>query len=143
MGEKRFRALQTDKRALRAASARLSSNGRHTRAARDDEQHGRQEQSDDYLHIFFHPDSNRRLWPLTRSADPATKTTMQALAGSQTLARCAPPAYRRWGISPRPEDVLIAGTIRLAEHTTTARLVQRARTAWFTPRNERARALLP
>jgi hypothetical protein len=41
----------------------------------------------DHLHIFFHPDYDRRLWLQTRSADPAHDTTAlaQALAGS--LAR--------------------------------------------------------
>jgi hypothetical protein len=41
----------------------------------------------DYLHIFFHPDYDRRLWLRTRSADPAHDTTpfAQALAGSLAL----------------------------------------------------------
>jgi len=43
-------------------------------------------------HIFFHPDFHRRPWNFTRSADPAF---LQALAGF----------HRRWGVTPRPEDV--------------------------------------
>jgi hypothetical protein len=63
--------------------------------------------------IFFHPDCNRRPRHFTGSADPAlifVKTCsdgakMRALAGS-LLSRCSAIfAYRRWGISPRPEDV--------------------------------------
>jgi len=57
----------------------------------------------DYLHIFFHPDYDRRLWHRTRSADPATTYC----AGARGLAgQTAWPAYRRWGIAPRPEDAL-------------------------------------
>lgn len=72
-----------------------------------------------------------------------TQTTTQALAGSQTRAspcQSAPPAYRRWGISPRPEDVLITGSIRLAKHTTTTRGVQPAHASCFSLRNAHARA---
>jgi hypothetical protein len=38
----------------------------------------------DYLHIFFHPDYDRRPWHHTRSADPARKNLLlaRALAGS-------------------------------------------------------------
>ncbi|CAG9270734.1 hypothetical protein PUN4_620064 [Paraburkholderia unamae] len=41
----------------------------------------------DHLHIFFHPDSDRRLWHRTRSADPAhhIMRLAQALAGSLAL----------------------------------------------------------
>ena len=42
--------------------------------------------------VFFHPDCYRRPWSFTRSADPAQR---QALAGF----------HRRWGFTPRPEDV--------------------------------------
>ncbi|GEM_PF-2533669 len=52
-------------------------------------------------HIFSHPDYDRRLWHLTRSADPDVREGRRALAGSP---HCM--AYRRWGIAPRPEDVL-------------------------------------
>src|ERR1700741_1598551 len=58
-GEKRFRALQTDKSILPAR--RNGHAPRHRRAAR-------QGRTDDYLHIFFHPDYDRRLWHRTRSA---------------------------------------------------------------------------
>ncbi|CAN0623345.1 conserved protein of unknown function [Burkholderia multivorans] len=61
MGEKRFRALQTDS----ATSA-----SRTTRNGPDEH---------DYLHIFSHPDCDRRLWHSTRSADPAHDA--RALAG--------------------------------------------------------------
>ena len=52
-------------------------------------------------HIFSHPDYDRRLWHFTRSADPDVREGRRALAGSP---HCM--AYRRWGIAPRPEDVL-------------------------------------
>src|SRR5471032_3176687 len=46
----------------------------------------------DRLHIFFHPDYDRRLWHLTRSADPVTgglrfacKLRSRALAGSRAV----------------------------------------------------------
>ena len=45
------------------------------------------------LPLFFHPDSNRRLWVLTRS----TAGHLQ-LVGSEDL-------YHRWGIPPRPEEI--------------------------------------
>jgi hypothetical protein len=38
----------------------------------------------DHLHIFFHPDYDRRLWHRTRSADPAQNYT-RALAGLLAL----------------------------------------------------------
>jgi len=53
--------------------------------------------------IFFHPDYDRRPWPRTRSADPARN--VQALAGSTHRTETYDAAYRRWGLSPRPEDV--------------------------------------
>jgi hypothetical protein len=37
-------------------------------------------------------------------------------------------AYRRWGISPRPEDALICRINRLAKHTTVALRLQRTLT---------------
>src|SRR3546814_2872259 len=62
--------------------------------------------------------SNRRLRHRTGSADlpgPAKDSqTAEALAGSR-VASWRRRAYRRWGISPRPEDVLlwwITGGIR-------------------------------
>src|SRR3546814_1706154 len=62
--------------------------------------------------------SNRALRHRTGSADlprPAKDSqTAEALAGSR-VASWRRRAYRRWGISPRPEDVLlwwIAGGIR-------------------------------
>ena len=110
LGEKRFRALQTDKDAPCSAASRCRRRSRTTPTC--ERRHGNEH---DYLHIFFHPDCDRRLWLLTRSADPAAafgrlKTALlRALAGSPACA-FALPAYRRWGISPRPEDALIAGS---------------------------------
>jgi len=49
--------------------------------------------------VLFHPDCNRRLRNHTESADPFD--LRKALAG---LERAAP--YRRWGLSPRPENTL-------------------------------------
>ncbi|MDR6493329.1 hypothetical protein J2797_003225 [Paraburkholderia terricola] len=51
-------------RAVERRPKRRSRTARMTRGAT--------ENVDDYLHIFFHPDSDRRLWLRTRSADPAT-----------------------------------------------------------------------
>jgi hypothetical protein len=45
---------------------------------------------------------------LTPCPNPSKALTTRALAGSLASA-IALPAYRRWGISPRPEDALIAG----------------------------------
>jgi hypothetical protein len=39
----------------------------------------------DFLHSFFHPDFNRRLWIFTKSADLYLKE--RALAGSFTLSK--------------------------------------------------------
>jgi hypothetical protein len=46
---------------------------------------------------LFHPDYDRRLRLLTESADPSQ--IAKALAGSES------PRYRRWGITPRPENI--------------------------------------
>jgi len=100
VGEKRFRALQTDKRVPRAANGCHATNGRciraplatsstaaaiphETKAKRTHALTRSTGDSDDYLHIFFHPDSNRRLWLLTRSADPANSNYN---AGARGLA---------------------------------------------------------
>ena len=49
--------------------------------------------------ILFHPDFNRRLRNRTGSADPSPAWTRgKALAGSSRNS------YRRWGVSPRPEN---------------------------------------
>ncbi len=88
----------------------------------------------DYLHIFSHPDYDRRLWHSTRSADPARMR-------GRSRARRLTPAYRRWGISPRPEDALIAGRDpsrqRRAKHTSAARAAQQTspKTLLTTPSN--------
>src|SRR5687767_573990 len=56
----------------------------------------------EHQHIFFHPDCDRRLWHRTRSADPFFPPR-SGKKGARGLVACA--TYRRWGISPRPEDV--------------------------------------
>jgi hypothetical protein len=56
------------------------------------------------LHIFFHPDCDRRLWHRTRSADPDRHETDRALAGS----RLAPPTA---GGEFRPALKTCAGTM--------------------------------
>ena len=48
--------------------------------------------------VLFHPDCNRRLRNRTESADPAA-------AGARGLMRKPVRNHRRWGISPRPENV--------------------------------------
>jgi len=93
-GEKRFRALQTD-RTTRAFNAVNSTapvqRGRKCAAANTRNGHDR-------LHIFFHPDYDRRPWHLTRSADPVgrlaltCKLRLRALAGSrEAFAARIPP----------------------------------------------------
>jgi len=49
--------------------------------------------------ILFHPDFNRRLRSCTGSADPAL-----SFEEKQALAGLGLPLYRRWGVSPRPEN---------------------------------------
>jgi len=49
-------------------------------------------------HIFFHPDYNRRFRNCTGSADAAKGSRSRTL---QNLH------HRRWGLSPRPEDISI------------------------------------
>jgi len=51
--------------------------------------------------ILFHPDCDRRLWHRTRSA--VLRVDYGALAGSPIGS-----GYRRWGLSPRPENRFIA-----------------------------------
>jgi len=88
VGRKTFQGIANRQR--RAAQAPLKA----TLAHRLD--HGRRHASaHDYLHIFFHPDSDRRLWPLTRSADPAvvldilkTARCGRSRAHRLTLSRC-------------------------------------------------------
>jgi hypothetical protein len=53
-----------------------------------------------WLRDLYHPDFNRRLWHFTRSADPEIDKI--DIRRSRALAlNCK---YRRWGISPRPEN---------------------------------------
>jgi hypothetical protein len=81
-GEKRFRALQTD-RTTRVFSVVNSTapvhRGRKNAAANTRNGHDR-------LHIFSHPDYDRRLWHLTRSADPVARLAMACKLRSRALA---------------------------------------------------------
>src|ERR1700744_6033974 len=52
--------------------------------------------------VLFHPDSNRRLRSCTESADPSSLSWLLE-EGARGLGSCDP--YRRWGISPRPENI--------------------------------------
>src|SRR5712664_4209138 len=49
--------------------------------------------------VLFHPDFNRRLRNHTESADPFS----QGEEGARGLGLIHP--YRRWGLSPRPENI--------------------------------------
>jgi hypothetical protein len=124
LGEKRFRALQTGTRARPAGDARTTRERPH--AACCSKRHG-----SDKPRTICTSSSIRTitvgsgiapdlLTPRSLRSDSKTTAT-RALAGSQV--RIAPPAYRRWGIAPRPEDVLIAGIFRRAKHTTTDNLL--------------------
>ena len=57
--------------------------------------------------VLFHPDYNRRLRNHTESADPSSQGTSKwkfpGEAGARGLGRRHP--YRRWGFSPRPENI--------------------------------------
>jgi len=59
--------------------------------------------------ILYHPDFNRRLRILTESADLLTMSS-KALAGLYDCNLIH--TYRRWGISPRPENVATSGSAR-------------------------------
>src|SRR4029079_15837766 len=50
--------------------------------------------------VLFHPDFNRRLRNHTESADPSTSFEEE---GARGLGLRHP--YRRWGFSPRPENI--------------------------------------
>ena len=50
---------------------------------------------------FSHPDYDRRLRHWTESADPQSSGDD---CGARGLAAICMPAYRRWGVPPRPED---------------------------------------
>jgi hypothetical protein len=51
------------------------------------------------LPVLFHPDCDRRLRILTKSAVPAD--TIDGRSRAYAIAR----HHRRWGLSPRPENV--------------------------------------
>src|SRR5580692_11882077 len=51
------------------------------------------------LPVLFHPDCDRRLRIRTESADPADWT------GRRSRAYAIARHHRRWGLSPRPENV--------------------------------------
>ena len=50
--------------------------------------------------VLFHPDCNRRLRNCTESADPSPDFTEEGARGLGLIA-----LYRRWGFSPRPENI--------------------------------------
>ena len=133
LGEKRFRALQTDKDApLNAAQSDARAPPRPASGATE-------------TNMTICTSSSIRTLTVGSGLSPDLLTLQLKPQRRRSRARRlalheAPPAYRRWGISPRPEDVLITGSIRLAEHTTTARGVQPARASCFSLRNARARA---
>src|ERR1700746_3464179 len=76
------------------------------------------------LPVLFHPDCNRRLRNRTESADPADSSAdarglWRSLAFGRHTIRPPPPIlrrtlagfgdhspYRRWGLSPRPENAV-------------------------------------
>src|SRR3954454_2904579 len=51
--------------------------------------------------VLFHPDFNRRLRSCTESADPSPQQSFEE--GARGLRPYGP--YRRWGLSPRPENI--------------------------------------
>src|ERR1700722_12157145 len=56
--------------------------------------------------VLFHPDFNRRLRSHTESADPSfqsLKIQGSESEGARGLGLSHP--YRRWGVSPRPENI--------------------------------------
>src|SRR6195952_2681477 len=82
MGEKRFRALQTDRTA--GGSRRERKTPRQTPQHTPNTRTGH-----DHLHIFSHPDYDRRLWHRTRSADPVVwfvKNSRSESTGARGLA---------------------------------------------------------
>src|ERR1700692_3352705 len=56
--------------------------------------------------VLFHPDFNRRLRNRTESADPSSQgDSTRGFQGRKALAGLGFRPYRRWGISPRPENI--------------------------------------
>jgi len=53
--------------------------------------------------VLFHPDYNRRLRNHTESADPFSRQEKLEEEGARGLGLRHP--YRRWGFSPRPENI--------------------------------------
>src|SRR5213079_108042 len=53
--------------------------------------------------VLFHPDFNRRLRNHTESADPFSPRNFPVEKGARGLGLLHP--YRRWGLSPRPENI--------------------------------------
>jgi hypothetical protein len=123
LGEKRFRALQTDKDApLNAAQSDARAPLRTASGVTETNMTICTSSSIRTMTVGsgFSPDL---LTPL-RFFQTRKDRAMRALAGSPAHA-FALPAYRRWGISPRPEDALIAGNDRLAKHTAVTPGLQR------------------
>ena len=70
---------------------------------RNDRPHGTMQQP---RPVLFHPDFNRRLRIHTESADPSSQKNPKGDAeeeGARGLGLVHP--YRRWGVSPRPENI--------------------------------------
>src|SRR6201993_2929156 len=89
--------------------------------------------------VLFHPDFNRRPRICTESADPSP------LEGRRSRAWAHRP-YRRWGLSPRPENIGRLGMSRPAEKYDERSALQQA--AWpgnfsWSPCREREPFLMP
>src|ERR1700675_952224 len=55
--------------------------------------------------VLFQPDFNRRLRNHTESADPFSRRRLQAEGTRRSRAWVLFNPYRRWGLSPRPENI--------------------------------------
>src|ERR1700748_3379914 len=55
--------------------------------------------------VLFHPDFNRRLRSCTESADPSSLSYARGARRSRAWASLKGGPYRRWGLSPRPENI--------------------------------------
>ena len=73
--------------------------------------------------VLFHPDFNRRLRICTESADPSLVKRRRSRAWAHR-------PYRRWGLSPRPENIDRLGTNRSDENYGQRPGSQQAALAW-------------